>query len=215
MIINDIAKKIESLSGRYSGYEVFADWIKATALSISAIDYNHGTVWEKREEEYKAIAKKHGQETMQAFSELLGMLTIALDENIEDVLGAVYMSGGLGNKSTGQFFTPFHLSLATARLTVPEDTSIDNPLIINEPATGSGGMIVAAAKVLKDRGVNYQRCMKVVAQDLDWKAVYMTYVQLSLLGIKATVIQGDTLAKREKIPPERVFYTPAKKGLLI
>ena len=65
---------------------------------------------------------------------------------------------------------------------------------MHEPSTGGGGIIIAAAKVLKDRGLNYQKCLKVVAQDLDWKGVYMTYVQLSLLGIEATVIQGDSLS---------------------
>ena len=79
-------------------------------------------------------------------------------------------------------------------------------------------MIIAEARVLKDRGINPQRCMEVIAQDLDWKGVYMTYVQLSLLGIKATVVQGDTLCEpfdERKYNPERVLYTPARKGLLI
>ena len=32
-------------------------------------------------------------------------------------------------------------------------------------------------------------------QDMDLKGVYMTYLQLSLPGIRALVVQGDTLAK--------------------
>ena len=28
--------------------------------------------------------------------------------------------------------------------------------------------MIAAARALKERGINYQNCMKVVAQDLDW-----------------------------------------------
>ena len=79
-------------------------------------------------------------------------------------------------------------------------------------------MIIAAVRVLKDRGLNPQRCMYVTAQDLDWKGVYMTYVQLSLLGIKAVAVQGDTLTEPyndRNYPPERVLYTPAQKGLLI
>lgn len=79
-------------------------------------------------------------------------------------------------------------------------------------------MIIAAVRVLKERGVNPQRCMKVVAQDLDWKGVYMTYLQLSILGIKATVVQGDTLTEPytgKGYPPERVLRTPAEKGVLL
>lgn len=75
-------------------------------------------------------------------------------------------------------------------------------------------MIIAAAKVLKEQGIDYQRIMKVTAQDLDWKGVYMTYVQLSLLGISATVIQGDTLAAGA-VSKEQILYTPKKKGMLL
>lgn len=30
-MVNEIIKKIEELSGQYSGYEIFSDWIKAVA----------------------------------------------------------------------------------------------------------------------------------------------------------------------------------------
>lgn len=99
---------------------------------------------------------------------------------------------------------------------LPEETGV-LLVTIDEPSCGSGGMVVATAQVLQKRGINYQKTLDVVCQDLDWSAVYMCYVQLSLLGIKAIVVQGDTLAEPYKkgYPKERVFYTPAKRGLLI
>ena len=77
-------------------------------------------------------------------------------------------------------------------------------------------MIIAAAAVMKDRGISYQDVLEVVAQDLDWKAVYMCYVQLSLLGINATVVQGSTLKEPyvQGYPEERIFRTPKKVGIL-
>lgn len=218
-MIQEIAKKITELSGTYSGYDIFSDWIKALALSLSnSTDVIHDTIWRNRENQYMEIVKKHGQKTMEGFVELGQMLIEALDKEIRDVLGAVFMAGNWGAKQTGQFFTPFHLSVLTAEMTIPKNVSEEQPFIINEPSTGGGGMIIAAARVLKDRGINPQRCMEVVAQDLDWKGVYMTYVQLSLLGIKATVVQGDTLCEpfdERKYSPERVLYTPARKELLM
>lgn len=219
-IINEIVNEINSLSGTYSGYDIFSDWVKSLALSISnSTDLIHGEVWNHREEEYLSIVRKHGPETMQGFVELSGMLTMALEEEIQDVLGEVYMAAGLGNKNTGQFFTPFHVSEAVASLAVPQNISPQNPITMNEPSCGGGGMIIAAAKVLKNRGINPQICMDVIAQDLDWKGIYMTYVQLSLLGIKATVVQGNTLAEPftgiGNCPQDRIFRTPAEKGLLI
>lgn len=38
------------------------------------------------------------------------MLTDTYEKTTGDVLGEIYMESGCGNKSTGQFFTPFHVS---------------------------------------------------------------------------------------------------------
>ena len=78
-------------------------------------------------------------------------------------------------------------------------------------------MILAVAAVLKEKGIDYQKCLDVVAQDLDWNGVYMTYIQLSLLGIPAVVVQGDTLTDpyRKGYEGRRIFRTPAKMGILI
>lgn len=215
----EIVKKINELSGSRSPYEVFCDWIKCTALAISNFtDIHKDTVWQKREEEYLKTIKPYGSDAMEIVK-MKDLLILALEENMSDVLGKVYMDSGCGNKNTGQFFTPFHLSVLAARCTIPADVSPQNPLTLNEPSCGGGGMIIAAAKVLKDRGVNPQRSMKVVAQDLDWKGVYMTYIQLSLLGIDAVVVQGNTLhdpfENLKTYPPEQIFRTPMQKGILI
>lgn len=216
---NEIVRKINELSGSRSPYEVFCDWIKCLALAISNTSdtIRKGLVWQKREEEYLKTIRSYGSDSINLV-EMKDLLVVALEENISDILGKVYMDSDCGNKNTGQFFTPFHLSLLTAQCTLPKDISPLNPLILNEPSCGSGGMIIAIVKILKDRGINPQRSMKVVAQDLDWKAVYMTYIQLSLLGINATVVQGDTLCEpfdNRLYPEERILYTPAKKGMLL
>lgn len=215
----EIVKKINDLSGSRSPYEVFCDWVKCTALAISNFtDIQKDSVWQKREEEYLKTIRPYGKDAKRIV-EMKDLLIFALEENMSDVLGKVYMDSGCGNKNTGQFFTPFHLSVLTAQCTLPADVSPGNPITLNEPSCGSGGMIISAAKALRDRGVDFGRSMKVVAQDLDWKGVYMTYIQLSLLGINAIVVQGNTLQNPfeslKTYPPEQIFRTPMQKGLLI
>ena len=211
-MVGKIIHEIEKLSGNYSGYEIFSDWIKASAICISNnTDIMQNNVWRKREEEYMALAKKHGKNNMQQFSNMLGMLAVALEDNIEDVLGKIYMQAGLGSKQTGQFFTPFHVSSLTSRIALSSLDINAEKIKLNEPSVGGGGMIIAAAKELKERGVNYQKVLEVTANDLDWKGVYMSYVQFSLLGIKAVVIQGDTLSGKKRTK-EQYYYTPAWKG---
>ncbi len=216
---NEIVKIITSMSGRYSSYDIFSDWIKCASLSITnSTELFMGKLWKDREKAYMDTISKYSQDEAQHFPELLALLTLALQEEMTDVLGWVYMAAGMGNKTTGQFFTPFNVSYAMAQLTVPKDIAPEKVYRLAEPSTGGGGMIIATAKVLQDRGINYQHCMDVVAQDLDWKAVYMSYLQFSLLGIKATVVQGDSLAEPytgRGYPPERVLYTPARKGMLL
>ena len=79
-------------------------------------------------------------------------------------------------------------------------------------------MLLAACKYLDKTGINYQKELVITAQDLDWNGVYMTYVQLSLIGANATVVQGDTLCepyRRGETPRENIFYTPMRMGVLL
>lgn len=215
---NEIVKIIKKMDGKYSAYEIFSDWVEMCAIVIqNCCMVIHNQLWQRREDRYIQIANKYTEEEQNNFVHMYDLLLMALGEEMGDILGEIYMESRCGSKAAGQFFTPFSVSMAMAMLSVPKDISEDNPYRMHEPSTGGGGMIIAVAKVLRDRGLNYQKCMEVVAQDLDWKAVHMTYLQLSLLGISATVVQGDTLIEpyANGYPQERVFYTPKKMGLLI
>lgn len=76
------------------------------------------------------------------------------------------------------------------------------------------GLILAFLKILKENGINYQKRVRIVAQDLDFRSVYMTYIQLSLVGAKAKVVQGDTLADPNVKDNNYIFYTPMWKGVM-
>lgn len=212
--VKELIKCFESMAGRYSGYELFSDWVKMSALSVcNTCHIIHDSVWKEREQAYLDICRKYKQEELVLFARMLALLIDALEEDMSDVLGEVYMQAGLGSKIAGQFFTPFHLSELCARLCVNMDIWEGNDVIeLHEPSCGGGGMIIAAAKTLRDNGVDFQRRLRVVAQDLDWKGVYMTYLQLSLLGIQAKVVQGDTLCNPydpERTPRSHILETPA------
>lgn len=183
----------------------FFDWVMLMALSISnssTLIYNK--TWKLREEQYLNVIKKYKKEDLLAFAECMSFLIEDLNEEPSDILGKLYHQLDAQNKRTGQFFTPFHLSMLVAQMQRYSPKLQE----MNEPSCGSGGMILAVAKAMKDQGINYMKYMNVVAQDIDWNCVYMAYVQLSLAGIKAKIIQGDTLipAKREA---HQIFYTPA------
>ena len=213
-----ILDKIKSFSGKYSPYTIFNDWVTMMGLSFAnACTFPKGEIYQNREEWYISIFRKYDQAEFDAFAEMTAFLTEALEEEITDVLGSVFMLSGAGSDCLGQFFTPFHLSELNARIALDKMDLTEDKLTINEPSSGGGGMIIAVAKVLRDMGIDYQLKMKVVAQDLDWMGVFMSYVQFSLLGIDAIVAQGDTLMEPyvKGYPEARVFRTPANKGVLI
>ena len=195
----EIIKAVNSLSGNKSPYQVFSDWIKCAALSLSQCCFKT----EKREQQYIETIKEY---PAQEFSKMAAMLAETIESSPGDILGNLFMLSGWGNKNTGQFFTPYSVSLATAKLQCYKS---NETVRMNEPAAGAGGMIIAVAQAMKENGINYQKQLRVIAQDLDLTAFYMCYTQLSLMGIDAKCVQGDTLENQPfSNLDENVFLTP-------
>ena len=86
-----------------------------------------------------------------------------------------------------------------ARLVNPVDerSETEAPIMINEPTCGSGTMVIGAVWAMKQKDFDFRHKSFFVAQDIDIRCVWMAYIQLSLYGIPAVVIHGDTLAMKE------------------
>lgn len=216
-----IVDSITKMSGQYTPYQIFSDWITMTAMAISnACNMTHNRIYEEREKRYATIAARYNKKEMETFADMTGALSLAMDERFADVLGEIYMKAGCGSSSTGQFFTPYHISYLVAKLGYGgkfDEDSGNGPIEIVEPSAGGGGMMIAVAQVAKEHGIDYQRRLHIVAQDLDYNGVFMTYIQLSLLGVKAIVTQGDSLREsyHKGYDERRVYRTPAEMGALI
>lgn len=204
-----IVKGLSKLAQKYSMHNVFYDYVKMFALAIQNSFTIHDEIWHQREQEYLDTVKKYTKEEVQELSKLLGLLVSAYGKEPDaDVLGEIYMSCRMGNKYMEQYFTPYNVAKMMAEINLGA-VELKDTFSLYEPTCGSGVMVIAAANVLKRRDFNYQKHLYVKAQDLDWTCVYMTYIQLSLLGIKAHVIQGNTLAEPVVTDPARIFTTPA------
>ena len=220
---SEIIKQLKSMSGRYTEYQIFSDWVEMSAIAYrNSCHLIHDTEWQRWEKQYLDIAKKYSEEELNQIGRMTACLTMALEENMEDVLGEVFMLAGLGSSATGQFFTPFNLSDFIARMTIDMDNLIGGlsegeHIRLHEPSSGAGGMVIAMCKTLHERGFDYQRRLDVVCQDIDWRAVYMTYLQLSLIGCRAIVAQGNTLTEpyHEGYDRARCMETPAMMGLIV
>ena len=151
-----------------------------------------GEISEELEEEYLQNIKQ--VKKPEKFPQAMEVLVDGLEERAYDFLGCVLGEWGILSKWAGQFFTPESLTTSMASMTLgdrkPEPS---HRLTLCEPACGAGAMTIAASEVLKNQGFYpfhyYWTCV-----DIDHKMFEACYIQLTLLGIPAVVINGNTLS---------------------
>ncbi len=201
------------LSEKHSVWDVFQDFLAMSAIAISnQVDLDQ---WERREEIYLQLIQKYTKEEQERIAEALGSLALSLYRECEkygptDILGQVFHALELHNKYKGQFFTPPQVCEFMGMITITGDNlqkelTRKGYITVSEPCVGSGGMLLGFAKAMEKNKLDYKRQMLVYACDIDLKCIHMAYLQLSLLGIPAVVIHGDSLRKEEWSR----WYTPA------
>lgn len=192
-------KVFNQLAYRHRAWDVWRDFIIIFACSISnSVDKSH---YEEREKRYLRIIKKYNKREQEQFPQLAAYVVTALDENPEeDFLGSIFMELDLGNKSTSQFFTPYHICELMAKVTEEDIAAVVKSkgyVVINDPCCGAGATLIAAVnearKQLEKENLNFQNHVLVVAQDIDETVALMCYIQLSLLGVAAYIKVGNSL----------------------
>ena len=156
-------------------------------------------LYNKRESEYLEIVSRYKKEVFcDYFPHLMANLAYLLLQKPKDYLGAIFSQLNLSQHYRGQYFTPSHICEFMAEIVFPENIE----QIINEkgyyhlaePACGSGAMVLGVVQCMKNRG--YEELggkIYIEATDIDPLCVDMTYTQLSLLGLSAKVVHGNSL----------------------
>ena len=208
-IIDEIVKDISNIGKKHNFQMVFSDWVEMMAIAIQNSCTLHDDIWQARENKYLSIVKKYTKDEIIVILNMYSKLVNAFECEYRDYLGDIFMrlATNANKKIMGQCFTPFNISMAMAKLNLAKIE--DKEISLYEPTCGAGGMIIGYARVLFEKGINFQNRLKVMAQDLDTLCVHMTYVQLSLIGINAVVAQGDSLEEKfDEIPENRKLRTP-------
>lgn len=215
-----IIKLLEPMARSRQMHDVFTDFVAMAARAVSnRFDRGH---FKQREAEYLQISKRYTREELTNFGHALGALHMGLgtagigvhtgdpgEINFRDLLGETYMALDLGNANVGQFFTPASVCRLMARLTIDRDAveravASKGFITLHEPAVGGGATVIHYAEVLRDAGFDHTGCMHAVAVDVSDAAVNMAYLQLSLLGIPAVVLHGNSLTMQFRA----TWYTP-------
>lgn len=205
----EFIRKIEKLAVRYSPIQVFQDACRMMAIAIhSPLIVFDMKEKEAIEKEYNDLLDKHGGKGAQAsFAELFALVCEKMEATRTDFLGTVLERIGANNKHTSQFLTPISVSRLMARMTFERDDRKPKPgeiVNISDPCCGAGVLVIEGANAFIDAG-GRQGDILIRAEDLDYNAFNICYVQLSLLGFPAIVTRMDSLSRKVYEGP---WYTP-------
>ena len=200
--VDEIIKQIEQSAYKVNKSKLISDVFECGALAISnKVDF---IKYDEREERYKQIMKTYRHQERELVADIFGKIfallsSVVYDDGVfNDYLGDLFMRCNQGEKQSGQFFTPYHVSKFMAEITITDDKIKNGKILtISDCCCGGGGMLIAALDVLKNRyGVNYAHDCFIAAGDIDARCVHMTYLQLSLAGVPAIVKHQDALTRK-------------------
>lgn len=203
--INEKYKRFVELldfsNGKYSKVDVFRDFLMLFAIAIKNKFY-----FEQEDEDmYLRTTKKYKKDELKVFPKLINELFKIYYENekIEDALGEISSQIGGLSIANQQFFTPNNVAEMMGKLLI-KNQEIKNYITINDPACGSGSLLLGAINNINNNEIDYSEKVLVVAQDIDLFCFCMTYIQLSIYSVPGVVILGNTLDSENR----KVFYTP-------
>lgn len=207
-ISESIMEMTEMTHGRIHAHQVFRDFIAFFAYHLSnRTDPVH---LDERSKHKEALIKQYRTQEIEAFIRTLLLLTDEICRNLQrgsyiDVLGPIHQQFYPKSGPLKQDFTPPDVASLVSRLSM-HSTELPETgyFTCMEPTCGSGVLCLAAAEEIANRGYNPCEQLVIQASDLDGLCAQMTYIQLSLYGIPAVIIRGDTITLEEY---DR-WYTP-------
>ncbi|MFP3440628.1 N-6 DNA methylase [Pantoea sp. SIMBA_133] len=184
-------------------WDVFSDFITLAASELDLATIRSPESMAR----CRKICGRYRPEDISDLHRLFGLMVSALEAKFHDFLGAIFMELELGDGRQGQYFTPYSVQSLMARMLMPgvqDAVRREGFFTLSEPTCGAGGMVVAVAECMLEAGLNPSEQMFASCIDIDPVAADMAFIQLSLLGIPAEVITGNTLT----LKLSRVRYTP-------
>ena len=201
--VRDFLKCLNSIDHTKRSYDIFQDFLNLSSISLANVVLKD----ENLEKQYFELIEKYKKPEL--LSELLAITVLALEEKPQDFLGTVYMQGNFGNKNSGQFFTPYHISQFMAEIVFDEKSvkqiiKEQGYVSVSEPCCGAGGMIIGFAETMLKYNINPQKYMVFQGIDIDINCCRMSFIQTALLGLTGEIVHGDTIT----LNTWQTFVTP-------
>jgi len=150
---------------------------------------------------------KYSKEEQSKHAELLAITAAALEEEKHDFLGEIFLSAKLPRNKKTQILTPYPVSEMLIKMAFAEiEFNKDEIYFINDPCCGSGRLLITAAKYVEAHKFGKSKNALYIGIDIDERFAEMTFIQLSLLGMPAIVIWGNSLTKETFWQKETLDY---------
>jgi hypothetical protein len=193
-------KVFDGIARHHSRYERFADFLELATCAVRKTTLPPGPDADALEQRYMNVVARYAADDIRAMPELLALTQLAVNSGGCDFLGSLATELELLDSSLGQFITPYEVSRLMAEMTLMDAGAVIAErgfITLQEPASGAGGMVLAAADVLLAKGFDPSSTLYVEAADVASLCFKMTYLQLAARGIPATVFHRNTLSLKE------------------
>lgn len=212
---SDITKKLLKIGSSQGIDNAFTTFIELFASSLASDgDPVNGEVRKKR---FQEINDSLSAAIRKEYLELIDIVKQTFAENADDpvdILGVVFHELNLHDAWHGQFFTPNDVARLMAMLVNPASEDENEIITLNEPTCGSGTMVIAAAWAMNNCGKDYSKKLLAIAQDIDIRCVWMSYIQLSLYKIPAVIAHGNSLTEEVWAKWYTASYSDVARGVL-
>jgi type I restriction enzyme M protein len=141
---------------------------------------------------------------IQRLMQILNKYRLGLNDVEPDILGRAYeyllrkFAEGSG-QSAGEFYTPREVGLLMAYLLDPEEGEE-----IYDPACGSGGLLIKAQLVLKDKNKGVKKPLKLYGQEISPFTYAMAKMNAFIHDMDADIKVGDTLRNPKFIEGNKI-----------
>ncbi|MGH9721491.1 MAG: SAM-dependent DNA methyltransferase, partial [Bryobacteraceae bacterium] len=178
--VSAFIKRLTALDREKSAYEKFRDFCEMAFCACAMTTAPTPERAQEMEDRYMQIVGTYrDKDTVRAYPALLALAGSAIPQGC-DFLGSVATELEVLNAQIGQFFTPYDVARMMAMMSLEgaaDMIAANGFLTLQEPASGAGGMVLAAADTLAQQGFDPGLHMLVNAIDLSPLCFHMTYLQ--------------------------------------
>jgi len=197
--VKDFIRLLNANARSQSPAEKFRDWCELAYCAFAQLTAINEAREAALEERYMSIVHRYDEDLRfirESAPEMIAIAQLEVGQGHVDFLGNVAGQMEVLNPGAGQFFTPYEVSYMMAQMLLDDASAIierNGYITFQEPAAGSGGMVLACADVLQEQQHRPDIRMFVHAVDVSTLAYYMLFLQLTWRVIPALVQRANTL----------------------